>query len=219
MDRESITSQEEIPEHEIITRILKGEKELYAIIVRRYNQRLYRVGMSILNDDSDVEDAMQVAYIHAYESLGNFGFRSGFGTWITRIMVNECLLRSKKKGKILITDDEKIEKMMLHSETPETPATKALNDELKKILNDAIGRLPEIYRTVFVMREVENMSIAETQHCLNISDVNVKVRLNRAKTMLKDLLSSYYKKEDIFHFHLSRCDRMVDAVMKHVRLH
>lgn len=210
--------QEEISDQEIITRILKGERELYSIIVRRYNQRLYRVGMSILNDDADVEDTMQVAYIHAYESLGNFGFKSGFGTWITRIMVNECLLRLKKRGKIINTDDEKIEKMMLHSENPDTPATTALNAELKTILHDAIGRLPEIYRTVFIMREVENMSVAETQHCLNISDVNVKVRLNRAKSMLKDLLSSYYKKEDIFHFHLSRCDRMVEVVMKHVHV-
>lgn len=209
--------QGDISDNEIITSILNGEKELYAIIVRRYNQRLYRIGMSMLNDDADVEDAMQVAYIHAYESLGSFGFRSGFSTWITRIMINECLLRLKKRGKIINMEDEKIENMMSQSQTPRSSAGKALNDELKTILHDALHRLPEIYRTVFVMREVENMSVAETQYCLNISDANVKVRLNRAKAMLKDLLSSYYNKEDIFHFHLSRCDKMVDAVMKHLR--
>ncbi|MBS1748840.1 MAG: RNA polymerase sigma factor [Bacteroidetes bacterium] len=217
MNKESISMQGDISDNEIITSILNGEKELYAIIVRRYNQRLYRIGMSMLNDDADVEDAMQVAYIHAYESLGSFGFRSGFSTWITRIMINECLLRLKKRGKIINMEDEKIENMMSQSQTPRSSAGKALNDELKTILHDALHRLPEIYRTVFVMREVENMSVAETQYCLNISDANVKVRLNRAKAMLKDLLSSYYNKEDIFHFHLSRCDKMVDAVMKHLR--
>lgn len=217
MNKDTITTPETISDQEIVTKVLNGEKELYAIIVRRYNQRLYRVGMSMLNDDADVEDAMQVAYIHAYESLGSFGFRSGFGTWITRIMVNECLLRLKKRGKTINMDDEKIENMMSQSQTPQSSAGKALNDELKTILHDALGRLPEIYRTVFVMREVENMSVAETQHCLNISDANVKVRLNRAKAMLKDLLSSYYNKDDIFHFHLSRCDKMVDVVMKHVQ--
>lgn len=84
-------------------------------------------------------------------------------------------------------------------------------------MNDAICSLPEIYCTVFVMREFEDMSVAETQQCLNISGANVKVRLNRAKAMLRNLLSAQYKKEDILHFHLNRCDRMVDAIMQYVR--
>lgn len=98
----------------------------------------------------------------------------------------------------------------------ETPATKVLNSELKNILDDAIRKLPEIYRTVFVMREIENMNVAETQECLAISKVNVKVRLNRAKVMLRDLLNNYYRKEDILHFHLSKCDRMVENVMSKI---
>ena len=93
-------SAESIADITIITRILQGEKDLYSIIVRRYNQRLYRVGMSIINDDIEVEDIMQVAYINAYENLGKFAFKASFSTWLTRILINECLLRLKKKREI-----------------------------------------------------------------------------------------------------------------------
>ena len=83
-----------LPDSELIARILQGEKNLYALIVRRYNQRLYRVGVSILDDDVEAEDAMQVAYINAWENLGKFKFKSSFSTWLTRIMINESLLRA-----------------------------------------------------------------------------------------------------------------------------
>jgi RNA polymerase sigma-70 factor (ECF subfamily) len=208
-----------ISDHEVIARVLKGEKDLYAIIIRRYNARLYRVGMSIINDDAEVEDIMQVAYIKAYESLGKFAFRSSFSTWLTRILINESLLRLKKRKLSLHLND-----LMMNNEIPsfypadaQTPASKTLNAELKTILEEAIRQLPEIYRTVFVMREIENMNIMETKECLEISEANVKVRLNRAKTLLKESLSRYYNKEDILHFHLSRCDRMVENVFAQLK--
>jgi len=217
MNKEGIPTSEILNDEEIITRILNGEKDLYSIIVRRYNQRLYRIGMSMINDDKEVEDAMQVAYINAYENLGKFGFRSSFPTWLTRILINECLLRLRKRKKSISMNDENMENVMKQNKELHTPVTTTVNSELRLILNDAISRLPEIYRSVFVMREIENMNIAETKECLNISEVNVKVRLNRAKAMLRDILSSRYSKEDILHFHLSRCDRMVDTVMRSIR--
>ena len=213
MNKEGIPTSEILNDDEIIARILHGEKDLYSIIVRRYNQRLYRVGMSMINDDAEVEDAMQVAYINAYENLGKFAFRSSFPTWLTRILINECLLRLRKRKKSISMNDENIENVMKQDKRPQTPVTTTVNSELRSILNDAIGKLPEIYRTVFIMREIENMNIAETKECLNISEVNVKVRLNRAKAILRDILSVQYSKEDILHFHLSRCDRMVEKVM------
>ena len=218
MNQEGIFEPTATPDDELITRILQGEKNLYAIIVRRYNQRLYKVGISILNDETEVEDAMQVAYINAYEHLGKFAFKASFSTWLTRILINECLLRLKKRGNTITMNDDNMENELPYRQTGETqtPATKVLNSELKTILDDAIRKLPEIYRTVFVMREIENMNVAETQECLSISEVNVKVRLNRAKAMLRDLLSNYYRKEDILHFHLSRCERMVDKVMSQI---
>jgi RNA polymerase sigma-70 factor (ECF subfamily) len=217
MNKEGIPTSEILNDDEIITRILHGEKDLYSIIVRRYNQRLYRIGMSMLNDDAEVEDAMQVAYINAYENLGKFAFRSSFPTWLTRILINECLLRLKKRKKSISMNDENIENVMSQNKDPQTPVTATVNSELRSILNDAIRRLPEKYRTVFVMREIEKMNIAETKECLNISEVNVKVRLNRAKALLRDILSAQYSKDDILHFHLNRCDRMVDTVMKSIR--
>ena len=215
MNQEDIIASPEVSDFEVINKILLGEKNFYTVIVRRYNQRLYRIGMAILNDDVELEDVMQVAYINAYENLAKFGFKASFSTWLTRILINECLLRLKKRGKIIAMNDDNMESEIQHQNKGETqtPVTKVLNTELKNILDDAIRKLPEIYRTVFVMREIENMNVAETQECLAISEVNVKVRLNRAKAMLRDMLATYYQKEDILHFHLSRCDKMVKTVM------
>lgn len=205
-----------ISDHEIITRILHGEKNLYALIVRRYNQRLYRVAMSIINDDAEVEDVMQVAYINAYENLGKFAFKASFSTWLTRILINESLLRLKKRGKSINMNDDTMDKEIYQQHTIEvqTPVAKMLNSELKFALEEAIRKLPEKYRTVFIMREIEDMNVAQTQACLDISEANVKVRLNRAKALLKESLGALSIKEDILHFHLSRCDRVIEGVMK-----
>jgi len=204
-----------LPDSELITRILQGEKDLYALIVRRYNQRLYRVGMGILNDDTEVEDAMQVAYISAWENLGKFKFRSSFSTWLTRIMINESLLRTKKRKHFLEMKEDTINQHE-QSISPQNVISKLINADLRKKLEEAIQKLPEKYRTVFILREIENLSVSETKACLAISDINVKVRLNRAKTMLRSALSDLYKSEDVFEFHLSRCDRMVENVMRRI---
>lgn len=218
MDMRETFAKDTISDHEIITRILTGEKNLYALIVRRYNQRLYRVAMSIINDDAEVEDVMQVTYINAYENLGKFAFKASFSTWLTRILINESLLRLKKRGKSINMNDDTMDKEIYQHHTIEvqTPVARMLNSELKVALEEAIAQLPEKYRTVFIMREIEDMNVAETQACLDISEANVKVRLNRAKALLKDSLSQFYKKEDILHFHLSRCDRMIEQVMSKI---
>lgn len=209
-----------VADTEIIARILQGQKDLYATIVRRYNQRLYRIGMSIINDDGEVEDIMQVAYIKAYENLEKFEGRSGFSTWLTRILINESLLRLKKrKNSIHLNDDTMNNEIyQYHNIDTPTPVSTTLNSELKSILEKSIRQLPEKYRTVFVMREIINMNIAETKECLDISEVNVKVRLNRAKALLRSSLNKYYKPEDILHFHLTRCDRIVEWVMNSIEI-
>ncbi|WP_276500204.1 RNA polymerase sigma factor [Terrimonas pollutisoli] len=207
-----------ISDKEIIGRILSGEKNLYAIIIRRYNQRLYRVGMSIINDDAEVEDIMQVAYINAWENLDKFAFKASFSTWLTRILINESLLRLKKRGRSINMNDDTMDKEIYQQQTAtvRTPVGQMLNTELKVILEEAIRNLPDKYRIVFIMREIEGLNVAETQECLDLSEANVKVRLNRAKALLKESLNGYYKKEDILHFHLSRCDRMIERVMNQI---
>jgi RNA polymerase sigma factor (sigma-70 family) len=207
-------------DNDIIARILKGERELYALLLRRYNQRLYRVAMSIINDDTDVEDVMQSAYIKAWENLDKFQFKSSFATWLTRILINESLLRLKKRKQSPLTGDDNINMAMnqQHSGEPVTPFHHTHNLELRQALEKAIRELPDKYRMIFIMREMENMSIAETQACLDLTEVNVKVRLSRAKALLRNTLSTYYKEEDILHFHLSRCDRMVDLIMNYISI-
>ena len=202
------------PDKEVISRVLGGEKELFALIIRRHNQRLYRVGMAILNNDTDVEEAMQISYINAWEHLNNFKFMSSFATWLTRIMVNECL-RVKRRKKFVEMKEETINGYGEKNTQPNA-FSRLINEELKVALERAINELPEKYRTVFILRELENMSIAETRECLAISEVNVKVRLNRAKSMLRDSLGAVYRSAGVFEFHLSRCDKMVEKVMAEI---
>ncbi|WP_188932555.1 sigma-70 family RNA polymerase sigma factor [Puia dinghuensis] len=198
------------PDEQLIKQIAAGEKELFEIIIRRYNQRLYRVGMSVLGDDQEVEEAMQVAYISAYEHLQQFEYRSAFGTWLTRIMLNQCYKARRDHTRILPVSQDS--ENFINMKTPENVMA---SKELSQALENAIAQLPEKYRLVFVLREIEDLSVRETAEIAGIQQSNVKVRLNRAKSMLRESLNSYMK-ESIYQFHLSRCDKMVSFVMDYV---
>lgn len=202
-----------LSDEEIITQILNGEKHLYEVLIRKYNLRLYRISLSIVNDDSVVEDVMQTTYVNAYLNLASFKNKSSFSTWLTKILINESLLYKKRKIRL---DQILIEKQETdyHSETP---LKGLMTSELKTILEKTIANLPEKYRLVFVMREVEEMSIDETMATLNLTESTVKVRLSRAKEMLRNNLSSYYKSLEPDDFHLSRCNRVVNYVMTQIK--
>jgi RNA polymerase sigma factor (sigma-70 family) len=197
---------------ELVEGILGGEKKLFERIIRKYNQRLFRIGMSILNSDADVEDAMQITYIKAYEHLATFENNSSIGTWITRIMINECLAQKNKNQRY----SNKLPQFE-NKNSMATPAHALINKELNEILQNAIAQLPEKYRLVFVLREIDEMSVRDTGAALNIEEANVKVRLNRAKSMLRTTLNRYLK-ENVFAFHLSRCDAMVEKVMERLQI-
>jgi len=201
----------QVPDEEIIKRITTGEKQLFEIIIRRYNQRLYRIGMSILGNDQEVEEAMQASYISAYEHLPQFAYRAAFGTWLTRIMLNQCYKARRDHIRVLSTrqDSENIINM-------KTPENVMASKELSRVLENAITQLPEKYRLVFVLREIEDLSVRETAEIAGIQESNVKVRLNRAKTMLRENLNSYMK-DSIYPFHLSRCDRIVHRVIEQLK--
>lgn len=199
-----------ISDEEVVRRVVAGEKELYETIIRRYNQRLYRVGMSVLGNDPDAEEAMQAAYINAYEHLTQFEFRSAFGTWLTRIMLNECYRARRRAARSAQVRQES--ENVINMKTPENVMA---SKELSRALENAIMRLPEKYRLVFVLREIEELSIRETADVAGIGESNVKVRLNRAKSMLRESLNSYMK-DSVYSFHLSRCDEMVMKVMARV---
>ncbi len=199
-----------LPESVLVARIIAGEKHLFEVFMKKFNTRLYRISMSIIHDGDEAEDIMQTAYIKAYENLDRFEGRSNFLTWLTRITINEGLMRLKKRKK----------NTTINTEALELPADEAhpmgsmINEELKEILEKAIARLPSKYRMVFMMREIEGMSTAETTECLTLSEANVKVRLNRAKEMLRESLSSYVQSENLYSFHLTRCDRIRNNVMR-----
>ena len=218
MEKLSKTVTDSLSDTELITRILAGEKELYSVLVRRYNERLYRVCMSMIKNDNEAEELMQVAYIKAYENLGSFVFQSAFSTWLTRILINECLQWLKKQKKSVAMDHYNLESAMNNGGSPKvrTPLMEAANAELRKVLEHAILALPEKYRAVFIMRELERMNVAETGDCLGISEVNVKVRLNRAKALLRNSLDAIYKKEELLSFHLLRCERVTVGVMERI---
>jgi RNA polymerase sigma factor (sigma-70 family) len=204
---------EDSSEFDLIGRILDGESRLYEYFIRKYNQRLFRTGMSILNDDTEVEDAMQASYIKAYEHLAAFENRSSFSTWITRIMINECLLQKKNKRRLQTISENQYEKIS----RMKTPVHMLMNKELGAVLENAIALLPEKYRMVFILREVEDLSVRDTAEVLALEESNIKVRLNRAKTMLRENLTGFMK-ENLYAFHFTRCDRIVRQVFKKLRI-
>jgi RNA polymerase sigma factor (sigma-70 family) len=206
----------EVKDSIIIKEILNGDKQKYALLMRKYNQRLYRIGKGYLKDEAEIEDVMQEAYIKGYQNLSKFENRSEFATWITRILINECLQRLKKKKRIALIDnnEENSETMNLTDKT--NPETESLNKELKGYLEATIAQLPEKYRSIFIMREIEKMSIAETCEALDITESNVKIRLNRAKEMLRNSLMSTYPAGSLYEFNLVRCDRIATNVLARI---
>lgn len=202
-------------DNEIINKVLTGEKRLFEQLMRRHNSSLFRIGMSILNNDADVEDVMQTTYISAYQHLDSFRQESAFGTWLKRIMINECNLQLKKRRRLISEDISDIEDHLSENltEAKESPVAKVIDKELGRALEHALMQIPEKYRVVFVMREMEHLSGAETGQVLNISAVNVKVRLIRAKLMLRGKITDFYKNDLVFPFHLTRCDRVVNGVL------
>jgi len=208
---------EQLTEIEIIQRIVGGEKSLYEIIVRRFNPYLYKVGRSYNFNHEDTQDLMQETYFNAYKGLSKFEGRSDFKTWIIRIMLNNCYRKKQKsdfKNELTRELNENSKPMFTHS----TNDTKNMvqNRELGHIIEDALAKIPFDYRMVFSLREINRLNVLETANLLNISEANVKVRLNRAKTMLRNEIEKTYSASELFEFNLIYCDAMVEKVMKEI---
>ncbi|MDB5012479.1 MAG: polymerase sigma factor, sigma-70 family [Daejeonella sp.] len=202
-----------LTDEETVAKILEGEVYLYESLMRKFNTRLYQISVSIVNDDMEAEDAMQTAYINAFLHLSSFQNKSSFSTWLTRILINESLLHKKRKLK----SRKILAGQTISDSHNNTPLKTIMNKELKLILEKAVSNLPEKYRLVFVMREVQELSTNETMEILNLGESNVKIRLTRAKEMLRNELSSYYHSNQLFEFNLIRCDRIVNFVMMSIK--
>jgi RNA polymerase sigma factor (sigma-70 family) len=196
-----------------IEKVLQGDKHEFAIITQQCNQSLYRIAFAILRNESDAEDVLQSTYLKAYVHLAAFRRESSFKTWITRILVNECnmLLRARKKTKSL----DSLE--VIKQPSPTINAMDLLyHQQLRHWLEQAVLSLPERYRMVYILREVNELSTQEAALTLQVSEENIKVRLHRAKTMLRENLLHHVRAQELFLFGNQRCLRMTDRVMKKV---
>jgi len=207
---------------DVVRRVKAGEGALFELVMRRYNQRLYRVARSIVKDDAEAEDVMQQAYVNAYMHLDQFADRAKFSTWLTRITVYEALARVRRRGRLVDIDamsDRGDARAVLASRDLD-PEQEAMTGELREALEGSLDSIPEIYRTTFVLREVEGLSTAEAAECLETSEDVVKTRLHRARVLLRRELMARAGSEasDAFRFHAIRCDRVVAAVFARLGL-
>jgi RNA polymerase sigma-70 factor, ECF subfamily len=207
---------ETLTDAQVVARILTGQTALFEILMRRYNERLYRVARAIVRDEGEAEDVMQQAYVNAYANLRQFAGKARFSTWLTRIAINEALARARRRGKYEPFDDEpgSVEPFMAERRTPD-PERQAFTGELRALLEWAIDELPDGAREVFVLREVEGLSTAEAAESLGVSEDAVKTRLSRAKAALRRAVigRTGAAAPDVFHFYRPRCDRIVARVM------
>jgi RNA polymerase sigma-70 factor (ECF subfamily) len=197
----------------------------FEALMRRHNLRLFRVARSILKDDGAAEDALQEAYVQAYRNMAGFRGEAEVGTWLTRIVVNQALmhLRKRKRERIVVpfgnyaAADDSREADVVDTRA-ESPSDSTLRAEVRKIIERRIDELPVAFRTVFVMREVEELTVHETAECLGIPPATVRSRLFRARALMREALERDMDtaKAGVFSFEGTRCDRIVAAVLARI---
>jgi RNA polymerase sigma factor (sigma-70 family) len=221
MKMEKIINQD--PETVLVEKILAGEQALFEVIIRRLNPSLYKVARSFGYNHADAQDLMQEAYLQVYLQLKAFEGRSSLKTWATKILINKCIYKKSygySKHEAPATDHIDENSIPMQSSNPNTTTERTIiNREFSKLLEYNLNELPDTYKTVFVLREVEGFNVAETAMLLDITPVNVKVRLNRAKAMLQQKMEKFYSSNDIYEFNLVYCDAMVTAVFKKIETH
>jgi RNA polymerase sigma-70 factor (ECF subfamily) len=208
---------------ELARRIASRDQVAFEALMRRYNGKLFRVARAILKDDAEAEDAMQDAYLHAYRHIGDFRGGAQLATWLTRIVINQTLmrLRQQKRDRVVVPFAQRhaAEPDRLEADVPdeqsESPSSATWRAEIRRLLERRIDELPVAFRTVFVMRDVEDMTVQETADCLSIPSSTVRTRLFRARALLRESLSRDIDTAtpDVFGFAGDRCDRIVAAVL------
>lgn len=209
-----------VTDFEVIERVVKGDIPLFEILIRRHNPVLYKIARSYGFHHHDAEDLMQDAHIAAYENLTRFEGKASYKTWLSKIMVNKCLYKLKygyhKHEKPAEIVGEPLQTIGMKTES-EQPEEKTINRELAVVLEQSLQRLPTLYRTVFVLREIEGFSVAETAELLHITGTNVKVRLSRAKALLQQEVEKIYSHPEIYSFNLIYCDAIVQNVLQRIQ--
>lgn len=219
---QTVAAPATLSDEEVVVRVLAGDTSLFEILMRRHNQRLFRVARGILADDGEAEDVMQEAYVRAFRELAGFRGEARFSTWLTRIACHEALARAQKRRRLvplapMAGGDG--------GEPPQPPAATFSperdleNRELQTVLREAVEVLPNPLRAVFCLREIEGLSTEETAGSLGLTIENVRVRLHRAKHALRQTLDQRIGREvrRLYLFNGPDCDRMVETVF--ARLH
>lgn len=203
------------PDDVVVARVLAGATEMFEILMRRYNQRVFRIARAVLRDDAEAEDVAQDAWVRAYTKLAQFAGRSSLSTWLTRIALHEALARKRLRARYTPLGEHA---STLPSRTPR-PEEQVAVRELAAALEAATDALPDRYRTVFVLRDVEGLGVAETAACLEVPEATVKTRLHRARGLLRERLGPELDVAPggVFAFAGHRCDRTVGAVMARIR--
>lgn len=209
--------QAALSDEEIVARVCAGEHHLFELLMRRHNRQIYRAARAIVHDESETEEVMQDSYVRAYEHLSEFEGRSRFSTWLTRIALHEAFARSRRRKRFEPLDSSTGEQESRATDARD-PEQQTSDSEMRGLLETAVGALPENYRVVFILREVEGMKGAEVAECLGLREATVKTRLFRARARLQDLLvaSGGTGIRALYGFHLSRCDRIVAVVLRRI---
>jgi RNA polymerase sigma-70 factor (ECF subfamily) len=209
----------------LVTQVQRGDARAFAMLMRRYNRRLYRTARAIMKDDAAAEDAVQEGYVAAYRHIGDFRGEARIGTWLTRIVVNQALQalrRTRREAVVVLFDDPPDERSqddpIAESLKPGPPERTMLRAEMRRLIERKIDELPEGYRTVFMLREVEDMTVEETATALGIPAATVRSRLFRAKARLRESLAEELDTatQDVFGFDGERCDRIVARVLERI---
>ena len=210
---------------DIVKRVRAGERALFEILMRRHNQRLYRAARAVVKDEDEVEDVMQQAYFNAFTHLHQFEERSQFSTWLTRITLNEAFGRRRKMRqseslvRVASAFDEVAGELMETVRSPQPdPERQAYAQELHRVLDEVVDALPETYRPVFMLRDVEGLSTSETGDGLGLGEEAVKTRLHRARAMIRRAVTARIGEvaAGTFQFEAPRCDRVVAAVLARI---
>ena len=219
----SKTAAKDVPDTEIARLIALGDRDAFELLMRRHNQTLYRTARSILKDDAEAEDAVQEAYILAYRAIGAFRGEAKLSTWLIRIVANEALGRSRKRNRraeiIQLSGEPELDadaaEVNMNEATPEQPEHAALRAESRRLLEAKIDALPDAFRTVFVLRALEELTVEETAATLGIPEATVRTRYFRAKGLLREALAREidFAQGDAFAFARARCDRIVAGVL------
>jgi RNA polymerase sigma-70 factor (ECF subfamily) len=216
------TEQPVLTDEQVVARVLAGELSVFEVLMRRYNRRLFRAVRSIVLSDDEAEDVVQDAYVRAYTHLRQFEGRSSFATWLTRIAIHEALARRRESRRVVEIDaieDSREAEMKFLKSTARNPEEVTMDRSVATMLEEAVSSLPGNYRSVFMLREIEGLSTAETAECLELSEEAVKVRLHRGRALLRREIYKLTGEASAaaFQFAGPRCDAVVASVLERIK--